>query len=240
MISTLHNERIYVMSQIDQAVIDISGMGVREIAKTLGKSRQAVDRGVRGEGKQYFRPDDMQKIYSSVCTNYPARKDQFGEFIRQKYTEFASFIIIAAAKGNLDAVMAQASECVIFVHDFEQFRIDLPQPFETITKLIHSDALKLTFITSSRRSGEDIDAFGKRLKGEAWSELRPTRISIRRYEITRHMPVMIIFNPSSDARAFVTTFEQFAPLGEFQARRLAANLEMIGDEVAEEILSNAG
>ncbi|MGD0191225.1 MAG: hypothetical protein ABSD74_10835 [Rhizomicrobium sp.] len=228
------------MSSADQAIVDISGLGIRQIASALGRSRQAIDRGIRNEGKDYFRPGDVQKIYSSVCVHYPERKDQLAEYIKQKHKEFANFIMVAAGKGDLETTLNSFTEAVVFVHDFEQFRIDLSAPFETITSLISKSGIRLTFVTSSRRSCEEIDKFGERVVGrETWAERRLNQVAIRKYPVTKHMPAMIIFDPNRDPKAFVTTFNDFAPLGAFQARRLATSLEDIGESTAEHILGKA-
>lgn len=131
--------------------MNISGLGVRTIASALGRTRQAVDRGVRANGdKPYFRSDDLQRIYRTVCTHYPERKDQLADYIKQKYGEFADFLKVAAARSTLEATVADFHEVIFFIHDFEQFQFDLPGPLETVKAIASKPEIKATFVTSTK------------------------------------------------------------------------------------------
>src|SRR5580704_11927634 len=105
------------MSARDAKVLQVAGITVAEVARTLKRSRQTVSRGVRNPNSQYFRLDDFLAIHKVLL-----RRDALvaGTFVQYLQANFPDFNGIEVRDSSGIEIEFDKSEMIwVLCHSFE-------------------------------------------------------------------------------------------------------------------------
>jgi hypothetical protein len=221
-------KRMIAMSVADRLILELSGVGVAEVATMLRRTRQAVSRGINNARKNYFKEADLEQICDETRRRNPSNINQIREIIESNFKIDSK--LIRTSSGNMEISAAQniAKQATICLHNLEQLQNDLPISFDRVSDLIRKVNLELEFVCTDKACCKAVASYiARQFNDECTRQQRLARVTYKKSDIVRYLPIMIFFDRLTNPRAFVTTFRDFAPLSEFQARRLANNLESL-------------
>ncbi len=123
----------------DRDLVSKISLSETEIADLIGKSRQAVNVGLRSDGERlYFKPIELANLYTA-CWRNPVHLALIREHVRETRPSEAEEILSANGLFLTETMLNKANDICAVIPDFAYFNIHHPAQAEMLISRARSD-----------------------------------------------------------------------------------------------------
>jgi len=208
------------MSARDAGLLDVAALSASKAADLIGKSRQAVSRGLHLE-EDYFNLGDVQRLHSAVVAKRPELKERIADYIRENYKALEKYVGGTPVDIDLQTAIATASSAWLFTADYMNLSVREPHLHQAIVDIIKNRNIEFTAFVN----GEvDKERFRRAAAENAPTPKKNDRIFVYdKCNFINAMPTMLLFNPRTPT-AFMMGVNDWYKMNQIEIRRILDGL----------------
>lgn len=206
------------MAQNDEALLSAAGMNPGQLVEVLGRSRQAIAKGVKSP-RRYFDESDVTKIYLAATKRDPLARPRLRHLITDSFRDFADRILATETQSSVADAIKNAQVAWVIAPGFALSYSSQQQHFDHLINLLNRDGNIAVLAFTDRH--EDTLALSRHFD-QSW--FREHRLRVITCPLVASMPAMLITSPELRPNCFVLLADGFAPLSALEAARCVSGV----------------
>lgn len=202
------------MADCDVALTDAAGMSASNVANLLGKSRQAVSKGLKSKHR-YFRDEEVAAIYDTAVAAKPHAKHGLQELIKSDFGDLADRLLAGDAEEELVEAVAGSHRVWVIAPNYMQARSYSGKQIRWLLRHLTSSGLdEIVVICDSELETREVS---REFPAEMFAK---GEVAVFQCEVAADLLFMVVTFAANATKGFVLTKREFAALPDYETHRL--------------------
>lgn len=214
------------MSVKDTGLLHISGLTAAAAADSLGRSRQAVSRGIKLD-HDYFTPPEVQTIVESLAVKLqqPREKlpDRVKNYILENYSELADIVGANGVSQSFKDAKERSKRVWLFMPRYTWLTESSPQVYASIVDLIGRTDKQFTVFLQGVAEANRFRAVVDKATGKDPDNLDHL-VLVEQCEFLASLPTLLIFDPATPTAFVRAEVDGWSPFASMEVKEMLESL----------------